>query len=127
MEEEMLKTVFAVVVLCLALLHFGEVAAQAQVDKQRIEIGGHITFINLEPPTFGGFARERTSDPGLGANFAYNLTRAFSLEAEVNYFPRVQDVNPFVGREFHQWPICMSADAAMAGTTADNKRARGLG
>lgn len=93
----MLKNSFTTSMFFLVFLYFGNLFVQAQVDTPKIEIGGHFTFINIEPPTFGGFAQNRTSDPGLGTRITYNLTRVFSLEAEVNYFPSVQNDNPILG------------------------------
>lgn len=99
----MLKNISAPAILCFgfafgfAFAGFGSSPAQAQVQPPKFEIGGHFTFLNMTPPTFSFFADKKTSDSGLGATLTYNLTRVFSLEAEVNYFPRIQDNNPNLG------------------------------
>jgi hypothetical protein len=93
----MRKNALAVIILSLAFLHFGNSSAQGQVDAPKVEVGGQFTFINLQPPTFNGFLGDRSGDLGFGGRITYNLTKVFSLEAEVNYFPEVKNVNPFLG------------------------------
>src|SRR6266496_1100652 len=93
----MFKYAFAISIFILVFLYAGHWSAPAQVNTPKIEIGGHFTLINQEPPIISGFAPTRIADSGLGASLTCNLTRIFSLEAEVNYFPSVKDDNPNLG------------------------------
>lgn len=93
----MRRNILAVAILYLAFLHVGILSAQAQAEPPKVEVGGQFTFINLAPATFNGISQVRFSDLGVGGRTTFNLAKAFSLEAEVNYFPSVKRDNPILG------------------------------
>jgi hypothetical protein len=95
----MRKNFLAVAIFCAVFLHPGHSSAQAQTDPPKVEVGGQFTFINLKPATFNGVAQSTTSDLGVGGRTTFNLNRAFSLEAEVNFFPSVKGENSILGAE----------------------------
>jgi len=55
------------------------ILASGQSDPQRFELGGQFAFA---PGRW---------DPGFGGRFSYEVVRNLSLEAELNFFPRVED------------------------------------
>jgi Outer membrane protein beta-barrel domain len=93
----MRKAFLAAAILWAVFLHVSHSSAQAQTDPPKIEVGGQFTFINLKPATFNGVSQNTTSDLGVGGRTTFNLNKTFSLEAEVNFFPSVNDENPILG------------------------------
>ncbi len=71
-------SVMAVVAL---MLLFVTLAAHAQTETPRYEVGAQ--FTSLTKP---GFGQSRT-DPGFGGRFTYNITDYIAVEAETNFFP----------------------------------------
>lgn len=67
--------------LAAAVLSASSIAAMAQPDDRRIEVGGFITTIDL---------RDAIGEKplGVGARFAYNFSDHVSLDTEISYAPQ---------------------------------------
>lgn len=56
----------------------------AQSETPKYEIGAQFSSLGIDDAR----GAEERREAGFGGRFGYNITRYFSLEAEVNYFPR---------------------------------------
>jgi hypothetical protein len=65
------------VLIAVVLLAAG--AARAQSSLPRVEIGGHLSVIDLRKSI-------EEKPPGVGGRFSYNLTDLIALDAEATYF-----------------------------------------
>jgi hypothetical protein len=87
------------VALCFIFIFNFALAAQAafaqNVDEHPFEVGGQITFINVNAlesivtipgQTFSSVQFDQIYS-GFGGRFGYNINNNFSVEAEGNYFP----------------------------------------
>jgi hypothetical protein len=91
-----MKKVLLVVTSLLALLSVTQ-GAKAQSEIRRFEIGGQFSRIYFDSSPISLSLQERT-EPGFGGRFTYNINRALALEAELNFFPRrenLSDLNNF--------------------------------
>ena len=70
---------------CVLLLA-GQGFAQSQEPTPRFEIGAHYAFLDVA--NFG----ERDKTSGLGARFTYNCNKYIATEAEIDYFPRKDEL-----------------------------------
>lgn len=71
--------------LVLSLITFTSVA-DAQIKKEKIEIGVQSTSLTLFHPDFPF----DDTQPGVGGRVTYNFNRSIAAEAEINFFPQKQ-------------------------------------
>jgi Outer membrane protein beta-barrel domain len=81
--------------LLLLAISFHE--ARAQSDDKRFEVGGQISVLQIETrsvnPGFGTtISTNQDNVFGFGGRFDYNISTYFALEAELNLFPKNDDV-----------------------------------
>lgn len=103
------RTSLFAAVLCIFLLP--SIALSQSQDLPKFEVAGE--FTTLERGDFSG----RSTDPGVGGRFTFNLNRVFSLETAGYFFPkgctncrqpgRVSQVvgGVKVGKRFDSWGI----------------------
>ena len=89
------RSLLLALIFTAGILITGGRAVQAQEDEPRWEVGGHFTaigFNNDSPLTNSpGAPFENDAYPtasGFGGRAGYNVNSNFSVEAELNYFPR---------------------------------------
>jgi Outer membrane protein beta-barrel domain len=72
--------------------------ARAQSDEKKFEAGGQFSVLRVPTRTIdaSGFVfvttEQRDTEYGLGARIGYNFSKYFAAEAEVNFFPRDQEL-----------------------------------
>lgn len=67
------------------------------IRNQEFEIGGQFSRINFDSSPISLSLQERT-EPGVAGRFTYNINRTLALEAQLNFFPRrenLSDLNNF--------------------------------
>jgi hypothetical protein len=94
----MLKTVARSLVLPI-LLCLCSVSLRAQADEKKFEVGGQysLVWIQTRSVTSSGSVlvttQSRNNSSGFGGRFGYQLSKYFTLETEVNFFPRDRDLD----------------------------------
>ncbi|HEX8459404.1 MAG TPA: outer membrane beta-barrel protein [Pyrinomonadaceae bacterium] len=69
-----------------SLLACVQQASAQRHDAPKVEIGEHVTTLELHTPEFA--FPSTSAEPGFGGRVGYNVTDYFGLEAELNFLPR---------------------------------------
>lgn len=94
----MLKTLARSLVLPI-LLCLCSFPLRAQSDEKKFEVGGQFSSLHVPTHTIttsGSFTvttEERNIESGFGGRFGYRLSKYFTLESEVNFFPSDRDLD----------------------------------
>ena len=78
-----MRKIFTYYCVVISALLCCSVAAQAQVDRAKFEIGVHFTTLQV--------SEKNDHDSGLGLRFTYNLNDYIGVEAEANGLPQTRE------------------------------------